>query len=356
MPVRKLKTFSKRNLGLAYVLVVAVLFVAWALHTGQVPTILKQLSGLDARWLWLSGAFLAGYILFRALTLFVFLKSENSRISFGKSLAVTGIGQFYSAITPSSSGGQPLEVLAMARWGVSSMVATAAVSVQFICFQAALVLLGAVLWIVARAQVALFLNGTRWFVLLGFFLNSAMPLIVVLLGVSRRMLNALTRGSVWLMTRLRIVKNREAAQRKIDRLIGEYQTSVTALYKKPVLAAKVMLLSLIQVLLLMAVVIGVYRAFWLVSVPILTLLTMQTLLFIAASFMPLPGASGAQEYGFSLFFGGIFPGSMMLSAIFVWRFMTYYLLMLIGFVSVLAEGGMRFLEGAQKEKDSDGTA
>ena len=123
--MRKLKTFSKRNLGLAYVLVVAVLFVAWALHTGQVPTILKQLSGLDARWLWLSGAFLAGYILFRALTLFVFLKSENSRISFGKSLAVTGIGQFYSAITPSSSGGQPLEVLAMARWGVSSMVAHA---------------------------------------------------------------------------------------------------------------------------------------------------------------------------------------------------------------------------------------
>ncbi len=38
----------------------------------------------------------------------------------------------------------------------------------------------------------------------------------------------------------------------------------------------------------------------------------------------------------------------MLSAIFIWRFMTYYLLMLIGFVSVLAEGGMRFLEGEQR--------
>jgi uncharacterized membrane protein YbhN (UPF0104 family) len=46
---------------------------------------------------------------------------------------------------------------------------------------------------------------------------------------------------------------------------------------------------------------------------------------------------------------------MMISAIFVWRIMTYYLLMLTGFVAVLTEGGMRFLEGEQKEKKSDGT-
>jgi hypothetical protein len=45
----------------------------------------------------------------------------------------------------------------------------------------------------------------------------------------------------------------------------------------------------------------------------------------------------------------------MISAIFVWRFMTYYLLMLTGFAAVVAEGGMRFIEGEQKEKKSDGT-
>ena len=151
-----------------YVLVVAVIFVAWALHTGQVPTILKQLGGLDARWLFLSAGFLVGYLLLRALTLYVFLRSENSRISYFKAMAVTGMGQFYSAITPSSSGGQPFEVIAMARWGVSATTATAAVSVQFICFQASLVASGVVLWIVTRMHVALYLGGVQWFVALGF--------------------------------------------------------------------------------------------------------------------------------------------------------------------------------------------
>jgi len=353
--VRKIKSLSKRYLGLAYVLVVAVIFVAWALHTGQVHTILRQLSGLNGRWLLLSAGLLGGYILLRTLTLYVYLKSEGAPLSFVKSLAVTGVGQFYSAITPSSSGGQPLEVFAMARWGVSGPVATAAVSVQFICFQLALVMLGAGLWIFTRAHVALFLGGLVWFVALGFFLNSAMPLLVVLLGVSRPVMNALTRAAVWLLTRLRIVKNRDAAQHRVDHLIGEYQTSVTALFKKPSLAIKMLLLSLVQVAALMAMIIGVYRAFWLSGVPGVTLMTLQTLLYISASFAPLPGASGAQEYGFTLFFGGIFPGSMMISAVVVWRIMTYYLLMLIGFAAVVAEGGMRFLEGEQKEKKHNGT-
>jgi uncharacterized protein (TIRG00374 family) len=353
--VRKIKAFSKRYLGLAYVLVVAFVIVAWALHTGELPIVIKQLSGLDGYWLLFSAGLLIGYVLLRAQTLHVYLKSEATPLTFGKCLAVTGIGQFYSAITPSSSGGQPLEVFSMARWGVPGPVATAAVSVQFICFQVALVVLGAGLWIFTRTHVALYLGGLVWFVAFGFFLNAAMPLVVVLLGVSRPVMNALTRAAVWILTRLRIVKNREAAQAKVDHLIGEYQGSVTALFKKPALAAKMLLLSLIQIAALMTMIVGVYHAFWLKGVPALTLVTLQALLYISASFMPLPGASGAQEYGFTLFFDSIFPGSMMISAIFVWRFMTYYLLLLGGFVAVVAEGGMRFIEGEQKEKKSDGT-
>lgn len=353
--MKRIKAFSKRYLGLAYVLVVAFVLVAWAMHTGELPIVLRQLSGLDGKWLLLSAGLLAAYILLRTLTLYIYLKSEGTPLGFGKSLTVTGIGQFYSAITPSSSGGQPLEVFSMARWGIPGPVATAAVSVQFICFQLALVLLGAGLWVFTRTHVALYLGGLVWFVALGFFLNSAMPLLVVLLGVSRPVMNVLTRAAVWLLTRLRIVKNRDAAQQRVDHLIGEYQTSVTALFKKPALAAKMLLLSLVQILALMAMIIGVYHAFWLSGVPSLTLVTLQTLLYISASFMPLPGASGAQEYGFTLFFGSIFPGTMMISAIFVWRFITYYFLMLGGFAAVVAEGGMRFLEGEQKEKKSDGT-
>ncbi len=352
--MKRIKSFSKRYMGLAYVLVVAAVFAVWVLKSGEGPEVVRQLSGLSSRWLWAGAGLLIGYVLVRALTLYAYLRGEGSKISFVKSLAVTGVGQFYSAITPSSSGGQPVEVLAMSRWGVSAPVATAAVTVQFIGFQLALVGLGAALWIATRTHVALNLGPVRWLVVLGFFINSAMPLFVGILGLNRRVLNALSRTAVWLLTRFRIVRDRDAAQKKVDHMMGEYQASVAALFKKPLLAAKVLLLSLIQIGLMMSIILCVYRAFWLHGVSSITLVTLQTLLYIGASFMPLPGASGAQEYGFSVFFGGIFPERTMLSAIFLWRAITYYLLMLIGFISVLAEGGMRFFEAEQKERETNG--
>ncbi len=354
--MKKIKSLSKRYMGLAYVVVVAVLFVAWALHTGQVPAIVRQLSGLSLRWIWISAALLIGYVVLRALTLYVYLAGEKHPIAFWKALSVTGIGQFYSAITPSSSGGQPFEVFSMTRWGVPAPVAPAAVSVQFIGFQLALIALGAAVWIASRGRVALQLGGVRWLVALGFVINSVIPALIISLSVNGRLMNALTRVGVRLLARLRLVRHPEAAQKKVDKLIAEYRTSLIALFEKPALAVKVLLLSLVQVFVLMSIIVGIYRDFALSGTYAATLITLQTLLYITASFMPLPGASGAQEYGFSVFFGGIFPDSTMVSAIFLWRFFTYYLLMLLGFVSVLAEGGMRFFESGQKAgRDDDAT-
>ena len=50
-----------------------------------------------------------------------------------------------------------------------------------------------------------------------------------------------------------------------------------------------------------------YRAFGLSGWAPADLFTLQLLLFIAAAFVPLPGAAGAQEGGFYLFFRGVFP-------------------------------------------------
>ena len=62
---------------------------------------------------------------------------------------------------------------------------------------------------------------------------------------------------------------------------------------------------------------------------------------IAASFTPLPGASGAQEGGFYLFFKDYFSDNVIFAALFVWRFLTYYLSIIVGFVAVAIDGARR---------------
>ena len=89
-------------------------------------------------------------------------------------------------------------------------------------------------------------------------------------------------------------------------------------------------LSALSVLGLMSVILFVYRAFGESGTPWYQLLTISFLLFLSASYTPLPGASGAQEGGFLLYYRGLFTQGTAGLALLVWRFMTYYLFLIIG--------------------------
>ena len=64
---------------------------------------------------------------------------------------------------------------------------------------------------------------------------------------------------------------------------------------------------------------------------------MGVLLYIGASYTPLPGASGAQEGGFAVLFRGIFPDAQLFVALLIWRFSTYYLSILAGAAMTVVE-------------------
>ena len=67
------------------------------------------------------------------------------------------------------------------------------------------------------------------------------------------------------------------------------------------------------------------------------IIAIGVLLYISASYTPLPGASGAQEGGFALFFNGIFPDANLFVALLIWRFFTYYLTVIVGAVVSMTE-------------------
>ena len=51
---------------------------------------------------------------------------------------------------------------------------------------------------------------------------------------------------------------------------------------------------------------------------------------LIGSFVPIPGGSGGLEFAFSRFFGLYMIGYVTSSLMIIWRFITYYLGMIIG--------------------------
>jgi hypothetical protein len=56
--------------------------------------------------------------------------------------------------------------------------------------------------------------------------------------------------------------------------------------------------------------------------------------------MPIPGSSGATEAGFGIFFGSFFFAKSA-AAMLIWRLITYYSMIVLGFIVILLDGVVR---------------
>ena len=271
--------------------------------------------------------------------LYIFFRFQKIAVKFRHCISVGLIGMYYSSITPAATGGQPMQVFALKKRGVAPGLTSSALAVKFFCWQCALLMLGAVAWTANAGLVEKSLGQGIWMVWLGFLLNGIAVAAVILLAISRNLVRAIIIFLVRVAYRLRIVKDVAKTSSRWDAALQDFHASVDILTKHPFQYLALILLSLVQVIGLMSAVYFVYRGFGLNAAPYTSLLSIQLMLYIAASFTPLPGASGAQEGGFYLFFGAIFPQTILFAALLVWRFLTYYLSIIVGFAAVMINSG-----------------
>ncbi len=72
------------------------------------------------------------------------------------------------------------------------------------------------------------------------------------------------------------------------------------------------------------------------SPPYFTTVSWQIMIFLILSYVPLPGGSGAAEFGAATLFVGFVPSPVIGIFIAAWRFFTYYLSLLFGGLAFLA--------------------
>ena len=110
------------------------------------------------------------------------------------------------------------------------------------------------------------------------------------------------------------------------------------LKKKPLDFVFQLALGALQLLSQMLVIFFLYHAFNLTGAGYTQITALAVMQYISASYTPLPGASGAQEGVFSLYFAQIFPDGIRLMAMLLWRFFTYYISLIIGAVTSVYNG------------------
>ena len=348
---------ARSSLLNALVIIGTVLIVIWfAVRDSDAEASLRAVIEAEPRWLLLGLGFWFASICAEALVNQCFFIWQRVNIRYFSTLHVTLLGMFYSNVTPAATGGQPMQVFAFKNRGVPVGVSSSSLAVKFFCFQFALLSGGAVLWLTQQPGVNACVGDAKWMIFAGFAINGLSVAVVLLLAINRNIVRAIIIFLLKLGQKLRLIKDLARSSSRADAALEDFSASVDMLVHHPLQILFLLILSWIQLTLLMSASYCVYRALHMQGHSPVLLMTLQWLLFIAASFTPLPGASGAQEGGFYLFYESIFPRNLQFPALLLWRAVTYSMALIIGLGSVVTESVRSIRRNGRLKKTHQGTS
>lgn len=293
------------------------------------------------------------YLSFDALSVWYFLRRQGQRISIHYALYIAITGIYYCNITPGATGGQPMQAFYLHKAGVPYGVGSSALVVKFFFFQFMLTVLGTIFWILNVDFVARQVEGQMWILVVGYVYNCASVTLLLVVCINRRAVAALIRWVVKLGTKLHLVKDPEKSMFRANAAVDAFHSSILMLkeHKSDILMQA--LFGGLELMAQMMVIVCVYKAFQLQGSTLSQMIAMGLLQYTSASYTPLPGASGAQEGVFALYFDQIFPEDVCFLALLLWRFFTYYLSLIVGAIVVVFRGIHPWKFPAKEDQPAD---
>ena len=348
------KKSNKLNLivcGIAFIIMLIVLF------SEGIENIINALRQLNPLFLLMAIGCMIVYWLGEALGLHFAAKSLAPDTKFRTTFLVTMIGQYFNCITPFASGGQPMQVYTFMKRGMPLGSAMTALLSRFIVYQFTLTLYSAVFLIF---RLSMFTDGDlkplTFLVMVGFIINTFVIALLFMLAFFRAATTKLAHAVVRLLGKLHIIKDVDDKLEYIDKELSTYYENFLFIKSQPVMILKMFLATVVQLLVYFSITYVIYIGFGMNKTDFFTIIACQAFVLMISSFVPLPGAMGAAEGSYAAFFKGIFGDYYTGVSTFIWRFLTFYLPILIGIVINLrmTKKGMDLNEAEEKIKEESG--
>lgn len=314
--------------GIPLILLILILIIAIGFSNGEIISATAILQGLNPSTIFGCLFCFAGYIFFDAMGIHSALRRQGYKIHFRDTLMVSVRGQYYYYITPGASGGQPMQIYYLRELGIPTGAGTSVLVCHFVAFQTMLAVLMTVFsipnWNYIRENVGINFP----LLIIGYMVNAT--------GVAFALICSLTRGPVRLLIRfcdffirkLHLSRHPDQLHQRLIDTVDLFHTSAAKVFQHPGEVILQMFYGGMQQLMLMNVLYIIYHGLGHNLASRGQILAMGFVQYVSASYVPIPGASGAQEGVFTLYFGNIF-GSHCFAAMMIWRTTTFYLPLLI---------------------------
>ncbi len=322
--------------GAIFFLISVALTLYLVLKDHNIDDIYDAMSTVNPLWLGLAAVSSVVSLLLLGVALYVPIRELcGKKVGFAicNESALTGF--FYSAITPSSSGGQPMQLYFMCKGGLSVSDSSLGLLCVNIAYQSVVLLFPGIMFILKTKIITENVHGYMWLLIFGVLVSLAVIFFIGFAMFSKRFGDKAVPRIVTLLNKLHIVKDKEKVIEMSREQLTNYHSGAAVFRQKPMMFIRVFIIYWFQLAAQFAVPYFIYRSFGLDRFGFFDVLALQSVLYLAVCFLPLPGAQGATESAFITLFRFMFLPALLVPATLLSRAVSFYLPLIISGVATL---------------------
>lgn len=324
---------KKLNIGILFIALALVLYFTLK---DDFNGIIKELSSVNI-WIFLMAiiVFLAS-LLFKSASLKTFICEHNSCYTLKNAYQLTLIGQFLNGITPFQSGGQPFQIYLLKKDGIRISDSTNAMIKDFIAYQSALIIVGTAS-LLLNLKLNLFSNNVylNGFIFLGFFINLVVMALLLFVVLAKKAGISIANKIVHFIFKFKVIRKFGTTEEKIKESIKNFYKTGASIKGNKKNLIKGIIYNIINLTLLYLVPFVVFKALGVKNINVISSIVATSFVMLISNFIPVPGATGGIEYSFMQFFKGFTGGAVLAGVMLLWRFITYFMAMITGFIALM---------------------
>ena len=336
---------GRNQKGMRRLIVNAVIFAVvmaltfWSVFRGQdftkIVAAVRQMSGTHmAAAVFLAVFFVAG----EGCMIWYLLRGIGEQPTLLRCMSYSFIGFFFSGITPSATGGQPMQLYYMRRDGNALSASSVVLMTVAVIYKFVLVLIGIGIVLFWRKPLRTYLRGYFGLYFLGLLLNVVLVAVLLMVMFSPGIIWSCFCGIEKVMIHLRLWKETESRRDRVELFLSGYRETVTFLRKHKRLIGVTIAGTFVQRCSVFVLTAVVYRGLGLSGTAVLDVVLVQAAVYIAVDMLPVPGAQGISEAMYRSVFRDIFVGNTLVVSVCITRGISFYLVMLIGLVVFCVSG------------------
>lgn len=287
------------------------------------------LKSANMSWLFLAIVSVLFFILFEGWSLRCIYSSFDHKDKFGASFAYSAADIYFSAITPSASGGQPASAYFMLKDGISLPIVTVSLLYTLLMYSLSIVVVVGISFLFQPTLFFRFDFLAKVLIFIGFFVQVGLIFCFYALLYKKQLLHHICTFFLRIMAKVHLVRSVDEKLEKLNHVMVKYQEAAEMVKGKRKVLLQVFFCNLLQRLCQIGVIVFVFLATGGSFGEALSIFSLQCFVITGAYSAPIPGAIGVTDYLMIQGFGKLMPIERAVHLELLSRGLSFYLCILL---------------------------